>query len=264
MQKKSSFFEQFKISITSYGKAITLVTDNGWWLYIIYPLIIAIGLYFGFSVLMSHLAVLFETWVWSFFSIESSSSLSHFLTGSLHFFISIGFAIISYLIFSTIIKYVLLIFMSPMMAILSEKTEKKLTGKEYVFNTKQFLKDLFRSLRMVMRNMAIELGITILFTLLVWIPIIGWLSPLFLLLLSFYFYGFSMMDYVNERRKYSVRESVQYVRANKGIAIGNGFIFCLLFAIPIIGAVLVALFAPVAACIAMIEAEGKNVAYEKN
>jgi CysZ protein len=51
----------------------------------------------------------------------------------------------------------------------------------------------------------------------------------------------------------NVSESVRYIRKYKGVAIGNGFIFSLLFAFPIIGSMLSTVLAPVAATIAVVE-----------
>ena len=48
------------------------------------------------------------------------------------------------------------------------------------------------------------------------------------------------------------------IRKNKGLAIGNGFIFSLIFAIPFIGGMMAAVVAPVAACIAVIELESRK------
>lgn len=145
--------------------------------------------------------------------------------------------------------------MSPVMALLSERADEIITGKKYKFNFSQFLHDILRGISIAIRNMLIELSIILFCFILVWIPIIGWLSPVFLLIVSYYFYGFSMIDYTSERRKLNVTESVAYIRKNKGLAIGNGFVFALVFAFPIIGAIVVAVLAPIAATIAVLEIE---------
>jgi CysZ protein len=143
--------------------------------------------------------------------------------------------------------------MSPIMALLSERTEELISGKKFPFDLAQFVKDILRGIAIALRNMLIEFGFIFLCMLVVWIPIAGWVTPLFLLIISYYFYGFSMMDYSNERHKLNVSESVRYILKYKGVAIGNGFIFSLLFAFPIIGSMLSTILAPVAATIAVVE-----------
>lgn len=153
--------------------------------------------------------------------------------------------------------------MSPIMALLSERTEEIITGKVYPFKIGQFIKDIGRGVVIALRNMFIEFGFIFLGFFVVWIPIVGWICALFLVLVSYYFYGFSMIDYVSERRKMSISQSTSYVRKHKGLAIGNGFIFSLIFAIPFVGAIIAAVIAPVAACLAVLEidnrvGDGKN------
>jgi len=144
------------------------------------------------------------------------------------------------------------------MALLSERTEEIITGKVYPFNFGQFIKDIFRGVLIALRNMFIEFGFLFLGFFVVWIPFVGWVFALFLIIVSYYFYGFSMIDYVSERRKMGVSQSVSYVRKNKGLAIGNGFIFSLVFAIPFLGGMIAAVIAPVAACIAVMDLESRH------
>ncbi len=258
MEKQFSFFQQFGIAIKSYGKAISFVFEKNLWIYFIYSVIIAGLLVLGGFQMIQALSDWLEQWILSYFNSDSDGGWLSFLGTTLHFILSIGLKILFFFIFSTLSKYILLIIMSPIMALLSSRTEEIITGKFYPFNLSQFIKDILRGILIALRNMCIEFGIIFLSFLIVWIPLIGWISPLFLIILSYYFYGFSMIDYINERRKKGILESVKYVRKNKGLAIGNGFIFSLIFMIPFIGGMLAAVIAPIAACIAMIESENKT------
>ncbi len=251
-----NFFEQFGIAIKAYIKAISFVFNNGLWIYFIYPLLISLLLFFGGYALVHQFSDFVQNWLMQIVNpyIANSSWLSY-LTNILSFVINILFAIIFYFFYSAIVKYIVLIIMSPVMALLSERADEIITGKKYKFNFSQFLHDILRGISIAIRNMLIELSIILFCFILVWIPIIGWLSPVFLLIVSYYFYGFSMIDYTSERRKLNVTESVAYIRKNKGLAIGNGFVFALVFAFPIIGAIVVAVLAPIAATIAVLEIE---------
>ncbi len=253
-----SFFEQVVMAIKSYGKAISFVFEKGLWLYFIYSIVIAGLLTFvGFEIIR-HLSDLLEEWIMSFFTADKKDGWFRFLSDALYFLLSIGLKILFFFIFSTFSKYILLILMSPIMALISERTEEIITGNVYPFNFNQYIKDIGRGIVIALRNMLIEFGFIYLGFLVVWIPIIGWIAALFLIVLSYYFYGFSMIDYVSERRRMGMSQSVSYVRKNKGLSIGNGFVFSLIFAIPLIGGMLAAVVAPAAACIAVLELESRK------
>ncbi|HIN39859.1 MAG TPA: EI24 domain-containing protein, partial [Flavobacteriales bacterium] len=83
-----------------------------------------------------------------------------------------------------------------------------------------------------------------------YIPILGWISPVLMLIVEFFFYGFSMIDYSNERMKLSVKESTKYIYSNKGLAIANGGMFYLLLLIPVVGLLIAPSYGVVAATIA--------------
>ena len=144
--------------------------------------------------------------------------------------------------FGFLTKYFVLILLSPMLALVSELTESKLTGKKYPFLFKQFLKDVWRGVLINLRNMLIEfffIGLGVPLLLLNFIPVIGTILYFayyaFLKILSWYFIGFALMDYNNERYKLSVGESAKFVRKNKGYAIGIGMTYSFFFWIPWIG-----------------------------
>ena len=68
---------------------------------------------------------------------------------------------------------------------------------------------------------------------------IGWKepekAPVFYLIyaIAFYYYGFSFIDYVNERQKLNMDESVQFVRQNRGLAVAIGMIYSILILMPV-------------------------------
>jgi CysZ protein len=256
MKTEVSFFKQVGIAFRGYGKAISFVFEKGLWIYFIYSIIVA-GLLTlaGFEV-VHRLADLLQNYILSFFSAGSKNSL---LGGTLSFLLEIALDVLFFFVFSTFSKYILLILMSPIMSRLSERTEELITGKKYPFSFSQLLKDVARGTLIALRNMLIEFGFIFLGIAVVWIPLLGWLYPVFLLFVSWYFYGFSMLDYISERRKLGVSQSVSFVRARKGLAIGNGFLFSLLFSIPLLGGMLAAVLSPVAACAALLELENKTV-----
>lgn len=258
MNKELTFFQQFGLAIKSYGKAISFVFEKGLWMYFIYTIAIGCLLTFGGMQLLHTFADWIKEWVMSYVNVDSEDGLFSFLGTALNVLLGVGLKILFFFVFSTFSKYILLILMSPIMALLSERTEEIITGNIYPFHFGQFLKDIGRGVVIALRNMCIEFGFIFLGFFVVWIPLIGWVFALFLIIVSYYFYGFSMIDYVSERRKMGISKSTSYVRKHKGLAIGNGFIFSLIFAIPLIGAIIAAVIAPVAACIAVMDIDSRK------
>jgi CysZ protein len=125
--------------------------------------------------------------------------------------------------------------MSPVFSYLSERTEKIKTGIDYPFSFIQLFKDILRGILIALRNFSIELILTILMFVLSFIPIIGWLAAIMLFFISAYFYGFSFMDYALERKQLNLKQSIRFMRENKGIVIANGFVFSLCLIIPFCG-----------------------------
>ncbi len=135
-------------------------------------------------------------------------------------------------------KYLVVILLSPLLAQLSMKCEKIITGNEYPFDGKQLWQDVIRGVRIVTRNIMWEYFF---FSIIYLIAALGWkemrMSPIFYLsfAIGFYYYGFSFIDYVNERRKLTVDQSILFMRKNRGlaVAIGLGYSFLLLMPVDI-------------------------------
>jgi CysZ protein len=51
--------------------------------------------------------------------------------------------------------------------------------------------------------------------------------------LGFFYYGFSFLDYVSERLRFTVDESILFVRKHRGLAIAIGMIYSLMILVPV-------------------------------
>lgn len=149
-------------------------------------------------------------------------------------------------IFWTFNKYIVLIVLSPVLALLSEKTETILTGKRYPFSSGQFANDIIRGVLVALRNLIIEVVIIAVFAISgILFPVISPFLFILMFVVSAYFYGFSMMDYNNERHRLSIREGTRLIRRNRILTVSNGAVFDLLMRIPIVGIT----FAPILGCV---------------
>ncbi len=246
-----SIFQSFSKSLGIQGRAVGFLFSNGMAWMLLIPIVLFVGM--------------------AIFGIMSIGELARMASESLLVqdwefmvpFIVIFFKLLFFIVFGMWGGYLVVIIMSPFMAYVSEKTEQILDGKEYPFDLFQVLKDALRGILLAIRNCFMEFLIGLLIFIGAFIPIIGpiassVLGTVFLFFVSAYFYGFSFMDYTNERRRLSVRQSVNYVKNNKGMAVGHGFIFALVLYIPFVGpfiSALLAITSTVAATIEMVDAQ---------
>ncbi|MEO6187260.1 MAG: EI24 domain-containing protein [Ginsengibacter sp.] len=148
-------------------------------------------------------------------------------------------------------KYLFLIIGSPVFAWLSERTDRVINNKSYPFNFAQFFKDILRGISIAFRNTLWQTVYTISILIIALIPIVGWVTPVFALLIECYYLGFSMLDYTSERRGLSPSESIDFIGDHKGLAIGNGMVFYLLHLLPVIGWVIAPGYAVIAATLSL-------------
>lgn len=180
---------------------------------------------------------------------KNGTSLLRFLFA----FAGIMLWLIQVLFYFSLFKYVWLILGSPVFSYLSEKTGSIIEDEELNFKFNQFLKDVLRGIGIALRNSLWQSVYMISIILLSLIPVAGWLTPLLALLVEFYYYGFSMLDYSFERKKMNAHESIYFISNHKGLAIGNGLMFYLMQIVPVIGWILAPAYAVVAAALSLHE-----------
>lgn len=137
-----------------------------------------------------------------------------------------------------IYRHIIMAFSAPFMSPVSEKIEKYVYPHSEFPEQSGFFKLLWRGIRINIRNLILELAITLPVFILGFIPVIGIISAPILMGIQSYYAGFGNMDYTLERH-YTYKESIRFVRRNRGMAIGNGLVFMLVLMIPVIGLILI-------------------------
>lgn len=255
-----NFFKDFTLGVSTFFKAFNFVFNNKMGHYFLYPLIITIAMALAATKAIRQTVNYIKGMASDYLNItpiegDSWWELSvAFLQSISEQIISIALWIAFYFILHKTMKYIVIVLMSPVMALVSEKTEKVLTGNDYSFDYTQFLKDVWRGVVLAGRNFVIEMSII----LGLWIanlaisfivpPLTVITSPLAIVIgfvVSSYYYGFTTMDYTNERKRMKLKESVTFIKNNKGLAVGNGLVFNILIWIPFIGAYLGPIFATI-------------------
>jgi len=227
--------KDIRLGLRSYRDSVYFVIENKMWPYFIVPLVLFGGIiYLGFQMEAGEIEAK-----------ESLKGAGFFYT--IWGWMKMAFYFVMSYLFLQLTRYVMLMVLSPLLAIVSERVEKKLTGNVYKFNFKQLMKDVKRAILIATRNVVYEIVIIIgLYTAIYisfWtfgfsslkVPFSDsmYISDLLYLVLAslvaFYFYGFSFMDYVMERRRFTIKESIKYVRKHKGVAVALGSLFVFLF-----------------------------------
>ena len=236
--------------IKAYFGAFELISKLKLWKYFAVPMLISfftavlIGVAaYGLSDTMGFF--ISKLWIWNWGK-EAFTAIANIIGGL--FIIIIGLILF---------KHIILALSAPFMSPVSEKIESYLVGEIQTRRKTSFTEQLWRGIRINIRNLSFELLLTIPILLLGFIPVIGIFSTLLLLLVQAYYAGFGNMDYTLERH-FKYNESIQFVKKNRGIAIGNGIIFILFLLIPVIGVILVLPFSVTAASVKTIEALQSN------
>lgn len=202
-----------------------------------------------FSLAMVYLQEIVD-WIFTYIPHSSEIALIDFFLNILYFILSITIRIMFFLIYFSLFRNIIMILLAPVMAYIAEKTSNQLGHKSAEFRLNIFIKNTWRGILINIRNLLIELFLTILLLMLSLIPGLGIISPFILIIVQSYFYGFSMMDYSMELKSFSIKQSLNFMRSNKSLAIGVGLIFNAYFLIPYIGWILAPVYGTVAATVA--------------
>ncbi len=218
--------------LKTYTTSFGLVTKLGLWRYFAIPMVISLitALVIGFS-------------AWGF-----SDNVGHWIeqiwpweTGKHAFYIfaEIVSAVLIIVIGFILYKHIVMALSAPFMSPVSEKIEAHFKGEFHTHRNTSFSQQLARGIRINVRNLGMELVLTLPILLLNLIPFVGSIiATILLFLMQAYYAGFGNIDYTLERH-FGYKESINFVRASRGEAIGNGIVFMLFLLIPIIGVILV-------------------------
>ena len=160
-----------------------------------------------------------------------------------------------------LLKYFVLAFLGPVMSVISDVTEEKLTGVKHPFSLKKFIRDVFRGIRTALLYLFIELFLALL--LLIVALVVGWVFPVLLpfiaplevivaFIIGAFFYGAAALDYVWEREDVGAFGSLGLAYKSRRLAVGIGVPFAIWMAIPIVNFTLAPIFAPALATVAAV------------
>jgi CysZ protein len=259
MKKSEAFFDAIGIWFESWS----FISKNKLTHFFLYPILISIILSMGAIVfiikVVDQLMALISPYI-EFQPLEGTfwentlqviSNLGKYATAFLLY-------LMMFYLIARIKKYLVLALMSPVMAMISERSDMILSGSDYPFNGAQFVRDIVRGLMLSIRNFFLELSINFFLwfcaVLLSFIfPFLSVIVALLVAILSFfvgaYFFGFAVLDYTSERKNLTFKERTHFVRTNIGSALGIGSVFSILFFLPYLGVSIATITCTVAASI---------------
>lgn len=225
---------EFLDGVLSYAKAFRLISKYNLWKYLFISGLLSLVIGGSLFSIAYGMADDLGNWLignyfWDFGK-DIFVKIASFFAGSLLF---VG----SFLVY----KYVVMIIVSPIMSLLSENLEYKLSGikKSTDWNLGDMLSDVMRGVGLTVRNITKEIFFTLLLIVASFIPAIGFISAPAIFVLQSYYAGFGNIDFYMERRM-NISETTDFVNSHKGLAIGNGMVYMLILIIPIFGLI----FAP--------------------
>ena len=231
--------------LKAYLEAYEVISRLKLWRFFMIPMLISVLIFLSIvlvSISFSDEIGLYISSFWSWdFGKETINTVSMILGGVI--LISIGLIVF---------KHLVMILSAPFMGPISKKIEDDFTGVTSQTQVSSPLTLMFRSIKISSRNLFRELLLSIPILILGLIPLIGFFSLFLLFLMQAYFAGFGNMDYTLERH-FSYQKSIQFVKANKGIAIGNGLVFMLFLLIPFVGVIFIIPFSVTSATISTVK-----------
>ena len=231
--------------LKAYLEAYEVISRLKLWRFFLIPMLISVLIFLNIvlvSISFSDEIGLYISSFWSWdFGKETINTVSMILGGII--LISIGLIVF---------KHLVMILSAPFMGPISKKIEDDFTGVTSQTQVSSPLTLMFRSIKISSRNLFRELLLSIPILILGLIRLIGFFSLFLLFLMQAYFAGFGNMDYTLERH-FNYQKSIQFVKANKGIAIGNGLVFMLFLLIPFVGVIFIIPFSVTSATIATVK-----------
>ncbi len=227
--------------IKAYFNALGLISKLKLWKYFVAPVLISIltgALIISLAFLFSESVGNLIASVWNFdWGAETVSVLSHWIGGLLVFALGI-----------VIYKHIVMALSAPFMGPVSEKIEHHLTGKkpDTDNSAKGMWYSLSRGIRINVRNLLMEFLFIIPLLIIGLIPVIGIVSTFLIFLVQAYYAGFGNMDYTLERHL-TYKQSIPFVRKNRGVAYGNGLVYMFLLLVPFVGIIITLPLSTVAA-----------------
>ena len=251
----------FVIGFRAYFEAYQILSRLRLWKYFAIPMVLSVIIFFMIGIVSYFLSddignYIANFWFSTFWPWDHGKNTIHNISNFIGALIVIVLGFIAF-------KHLVMTLSAPFVGPVAKIIEDDFTGVISERETSSSLNLLLRGVRIAIRNFMRELLITLPILFFGFIPVVGLFSTVLLFLLQSYFAGFGNMDPTLERHL-NYKESILFVRKNKGLAIGNGVVFVLLLLIPFFGVLLVLPFSVTAATMATVKLIHKKPQNERS
>ncbi|MEI9945524.1 MAG: EI24 domain-containing protein [Chitinophagaceae bacterium] len=227
--------KEIVITIQSWGQAHRFIIEHKLWKWVIIPGLIYTALFVTGMYFFAKSATAVIDYITHFLHLgDWAQKVRNSFLGFLFAFEGVMLWLTLLLFYFSFFKYICLIIGSPVFAYLSRKTELIIEGSNEAPAWAEIKKEMKRGIQIAIRNCGRQTLYLVFLILLSLIPVIGWVTPLIVVFLECFYYGFSMLDYSFERNNYSVQKSIHFIGRHKGFAIGNGILFYLMHLVIIV------------------------------
>lgn len=236
------------LAFRAYFLAHQFILENKLWRWIILPGIIysilfLVGMnYFSQSSSFFIEWIILKTGLKSFVDSLNSDWLGFFITmGSFWLWFTL------LLFYFALFKYLFLLVFAPFFTYLHLRIialEKKVI---FQLDKALYFKILTRFVILNLTNLITQTVYLIPIVLICTLPILGWFTPIFTIVMECYFLGYAMLDLGLTTAKKNKNAGAIFMGQHKGLPIGNGIVFYLIHLLPIIGWITAPFYALVAA-----------------
>jgi CysZ protein len=222
-----AFIDQFFLGLKTYIKAFGYMKRNGLFWYLPIPAFLMLIIYYIGSLINDWRA----SWDPELGCLECQS-----MNDTIWFLLKMLVSISLGLLLMKFAKYIVVVMLSPLFSVISQKVEKQVTGKKYPFSLNQTIHDVKRGIRIAMRNIMWEYLFFLIILLFIYLLVEDPMNSIFFYvtyIVGFFYYGFSFLDYINERRRLNIEQSIHFMRKHRGLAISIGMVYSLMILVPV-------------------------------
>jgi CysZ protein len=236
------------ISVRAYFQAHQFIMQHRMWKWMILPGIIYAFLFVLGITYFSQTSSAFIEWI--ILKTGLKTWVDTIDSDLLGFFITMGsfwlwFTIM--LFYFALFKFLFLILYAPVFSYHHLRIAAIQQEQDFVFDWTQYIKLVLRAIQLYITNLVWQVVYLIPIILVCTIPIIGWFTPIFTILMEGYFLGYAMLDYGLATENKSRIAAATYVSNHKGLPIANGLLFYMMHLIPIVGWITAPFYALIAA-----------------